>query len=309
MTTELYKLHRPNNLDDIVGQDDAVRVLKNAFKKGKVAHSWILTGDSGVGKTTIARIIANMLGCDPNDFFEYNAADFNSIQTIREIRSRMSFSGLSKGKTRVYLLDEMHQLSKPAQNAMLKILEDTPKHVYFMLATSEPAKVIAAIKTRCTQLNLRAISIPNLKMLVKTASKKFEIKIRSDQVLNCIVNAAEGSARRALVLLEMLQGIKSEENQLSVIEKNEAKAPAIMIARALFDRRTKWPDMAKILKETETEDVEGLRHMILKYFSSILLNRSDARAAAIIEEFSAHLYDGKRAEFILRCYNIIVPAK
>lgn len=307
---ELYREHRPDNLDDVIGQPDAVRIVRMAFKKKKVAHSWLLMGDSGVGKTTTARIIADMLGCDKSDFFEYNAADFNGIDSIREIRSRMQFSGLSKKKTRVYLLDEMHQLSKPAQNAMLKILEEPPPHVYFFLCTSEPNKVIKAIHTRCTKLALRAISIKDLQGLVKKAAKRFKIKLRSEQVLNCIVNAAEGSARQALVFLEMLQGVKSEENQLSIIEKNEAKAPAIMIARALLDRRTKWTDMSKILKDTAGEDVEKMRHMILAYMTTILLSgRADTRAAAIIEEFSPHCYDGKRPEFVLRAFNIICPPK
>src|SRR6185503_14899946 len=199
---------------------------------------------------------------------------------------------------RVYMMDEMHQLSKPAQNAMLKILEDTPSHVYFFLCTSEPQKVISAIKTRCTPLNLRAIPSRDIKDLVEKAAKRFKVKLRSKEVLSCLVNAAEGSARRALVLLEMIQGVKSEENQLSIIEKNDAKAPAIMIARALYNSRTRWQEMAKILKDTATEDVEKMRAMICSYMTSILLNKQDTRAATIIEEFSPNLYDGKRPEFV-----------
>lgn len=309
---ELYKLHRPAKLSEVIGQPDAVRVIRNAFKDKNVCdqHTWVFTGPSGCGKTTLARIIGTMLGCDPNDFFEFNGADFRGIDTIREIRSQMGFSGLSKNKTRIYYLDEMHQMTTHAQQAMLKMLEDTPGHVYFLLASSEPNKIIKAIHTRCTEIRLNPIKPNDLKTIIEEVAKKAKIKLLSKVVMNNLVNAADGSARKALVILQTLQGIKSEDNQLSAIEKNDSKSPAIAIARALLNPQTRWMEMAKILKENGTEDVEGMRHMVLGYCKTILLSgRADKRAAYLIEEFQDNLFDSKWPGFVLRCFNVLHLAK
>lgn len=314
---EIYKRLRPKSLDDVTGQDKAVKVIRNALKSNNLPHAILLTGPSGVGKTTIARIIGHELGVidyekttQPTDFFEYNASDFRGVDTVREIRSRMGYSGLSKKKTRVYYMDEVHQMTGVAQNAMLKILEDTPNHVYFILSTSEPGKVIKAIHTRCTPIPLQGISDADMNKIVRRAAKKAKIKVKSDRVFRALVEAAQGSARQALVLLETLQGVKNEASQLDLIEKGDDAAPAIAIARALLDTRTQWFNMAKILKDNMIEDVERMRHLVLSYCQTILLSgKSMGRAADIIAAMSPTCYNGKRPEFVGRCYDLVASKK
>ena len=152
---ELYKKYRPDGYGDLVGQAPAVKVLRGLLKKG-LPHAMLLTGPSGCGKTTVARIIKNKLQCQDSDFVELNSASDRGIDVIRGIDGRMRLGGLLGGP-RIWLFDECHRLTKDAQEAMLKYLEDTPSHVYFLLATTEPDKLITAIRTRCTEVRFAAI--------------------------------------------------------------------------------------------------------------------------------------------------------
>ena len=132
---ELYKKHRPSYLEDVFGQPEAVKVLGSMIEKDDLPHSILFTGPSGVGKTTLARILKEELECHANDFKEINCADFRGIDTIRDIRNNMNRQSLMGGPL-IWLIDEAHKLTNDAQTAFLKMLEDTPKHVYFFLATT-----------------------------------------------------------------------------------------------------------------------------------------------------------------------------
>src|SRR5688572_25883760 len=138
---ELYKKFRPKTLKGVVGQEGAVSSLQSMIDKGRLPHTILFSGPSGCGKTTIARILKGILECSDLDFFEINCADFKGIDMVRDIRRYVGIPPLH-GKSRVWLIDEAHQLTKDAQNAFLKLLEDTPKHAYFMLATTDPQKLL-----------------------------------------------------------------------------------------------------------------------------------------------------------------------
>src|SRR5437773_2031788 len=128
---ELYKKHRPRKFADVVGQPRAVAALESMVAAGEVPHSVLFAGPSGTGKTTLARILARELGCGKN-FKEINAAESRGIDSIREVQSVMGLAPMG-GKCRVWLWDEAHRLTPDSQSALLKTLEDTPSHVYFML--------------------------------------------------------------------------------------------------------------------------------------------------------------------------------
>lgn len=309
MTDELYKKYRPTSFKDVIGQDDAIRSLNGMGKRKVIPHALLFVGGSGVGKTTLARILRKKLRCSDADFREINSAKCRGIDEIRNIEKYINAAPLD-GKCRVWLIDEVHGLTGDAQNAFLKILEDTPKHVYFMLATTDPQKLKKTIITRCTQIKCKPLSEDDLiKLLEKVneAEHQYWDDARSadPKSIKKIAEVAEGSARKALVILHAVIGLEKVEDQLAAIEATDIKKNAIEIARALMKPKTKWPEMQEILKGIDDEP-ESIRWMVLMYCKSVMLGKGDyPRAAKVIEEFQDNFYDSKMAGLVISCYNVI----
>ena len=307
MTKELYKKHRPRSLKKIIGQDSAVNVLSEMIEENRIPHTILFTGPSGVGKTTIARILKKELNCGKYDFNEMNCADLRGIDDVRRIRDRINQAPLN-GDCRIWLVDECHKMTKDAQNAFLKMLEDTPEHVYFFLATTDPQKIIKTIKTRCTPINLKPISESDLTKLLKRTIKDENKKI-PENVIQKIVENSEGSARQAMVFLNQIIGLKKKREMLEVIIAPSTEVQAIEIARALFNTKTNWSAMAKILTDSAKEEPEQIRWMVLGYAKAVLLKASGKKAVQahrVIESFRDHFYDCKHAGLVAACYEIIV---
>ncbi len=222
----LARKYRPTNFTDLIGQDTMVRTLRNAFAAGRVAHAFMLTGVRGVGKTTTARIIARALNCIgadgqggpttepcgicPNcvailadrhpDVTEMDAASNNGIEDVREIIEAVRFRPM-QARTRVFILDEVHMLSKPAFNALLKTLEEPPAHVKFIFATTEIRKVPVTVLSRCQRFDLRRISVSELSAHYGRIAHREGVAIEPE-ALALIARAADGSARDGLSLLD-----------------------------------------------------------------------------------------------------------
>lgn len=307
-TGELYKKHRPKTLDDVVGQPDAVKTLSKLLANPKkFPHTLMLCGPSGVGKTTVARILKNELGCSNSDWQTLNCANDRGIDTARTIISRMGLAPVD-GKCRIWMLDEVHKLTGDAQNGLLVPLEDTPRHVYFILCTTEPNKVIPTVRTRSTQVHLSSLSPKILTGLMTKVAKREKINV-SAEVLERIAENSEGSARKALVLLNSVIDLETEEEQLEAIAKSDVKKQAIEIARVLVRPGVKWDQVRAVLAEVDLdgEGPEGLRRMILGYASSILLKggKLSPRAALILECFEGNFYDSGKAGLLLACWNTV----
>ncbi len=304
---ELYKKYRPRTLDKILGQDSSVKILKSFIAKRKIPHALLFTGPSGCGKTTLARILRRELKCGKHDFTELDCADFRGIEMVRNIRSRLYQAPIS-GRCRVWIIDECHKLTADAQNAFLKMLEDTPKHVYFMLATTDPQKLKKTIKTRCTEIVVRSLTDKYILSLVAYVCKQEGYDKLPKEVVEKIIESCDGSARKALVLLGKIIDLDDEDEMIDAIKATTVGVQAIAIVRALLNPRVKWMEMAKILKETSTEEPEQIRWMILGYAKSVLLGggKFSARAYLIIDVFRDHFYDSKHAGLVAACYEIIV---
>lgn len=296
----LYHDHRPQSFDEVIGQDEAITSIKRMLKKKTLPRAILFSGPSGCGKTTIARILKNRLGCSDADFMELNGADANGIDMVREIKSRMHLAPID-GKCRIWLIDECHQLTNSAQNALLKPLEDTPNHVYFFLATTTPQKIIKAVRTRCTDVVVRLLTNKELATLMEGYTGDLD-----EEVVEAIIERVEGSARAALVLLEQVLEVEGKEAQLELISRVDAQTQAIELARALIAPNSKWKTVAKLLKEIN-EDPETLRHMVLSYCTAVLLGggKLAGRAARIIDRFETNFYDSKRAGLVLACWDLI----
>ena len=301
---ELYKKHRPQKLSDVIGQKDAIDAIVDMGKRGAIPHTILFTGPSGCGKTTLARIIRVKLKCSDEDYEELNASDCRGIDEIRGIRQRMGFAPMN-GACRVILVDECHGLTSDAQEAFLKLLEDTPKHIYFFLCTTNPGKLKKTIITRSTEIKCKGLSESDIVELVKKIAT-VEGKTLDDAVISKLARASSigdcCSARLALVLLHKIIGITNKDEQLSIIELGDVQTQGIDLCRLLM-KGAQWGELAAVLSKLE-EDAEAVRRIILGYAQAILLKAPNKRASDIIEEFRLPLYDIGKPGLVNGCFRL-----
>ncbi len=201
----LYRKYRPETFAQVVGQENAVKVLTSAIAQKKVSHAYLFCGGRGTGKTTAARIFARDIGCNPEDIIEIDAASNRGIDEIRELRDAVRTSPFSS-PYKVYIVDEAHMLTKEAANALLKTLEEPPSHVVFILATTDPEKLPATIISRCQKIVFVVPSLETLtKQLIAVANQ--EGKSLTDESALLIARHGKGSYRDALGLLEQVLGV------------------------------------------------------------------------------------------------------
>lgn len=302
--TELYKKYRPRELKRLVGQPQVVASLNEWVSKEEFPHAIMLSGPSGTGKTTVARIIRQQLQCADIDYSEYNCANFRGIDLVREIIERVELRPLG-GLSRVWVIDESHQLTSPAQDAFLKVLEDSPAHAYFLLATTEPERLKKTIRTRCYSLKFKPLDNKSVEYLVSKVAAAEKAKLSPDAVA-AIVEVAAGSARKALVLLDQVMS-RPVADQEKAVRENDIDQEAITIARELFRSKPDFTKIAKVLaSSTVAAEVEGVRHLILKYAETVLLRAGGSgrreRAFAIIRIFQDHCYDSHRPGLSALCW-------
>ncbi|MHC5110090.1 MAG: DNA polymerase III subunit gamma/tau [Planctomycetota bacterium] len=257
----LARTYRSNTFDEVVGQDAISTTLKNAIETGRVHHGYLFTGTRGVGKTSMARILAKALNClnvdapttmpcctcdscvnvasgDDVDVVEIDAASNTGVDNIRDLRSNAAFRPV-RSRYKVYIIDEVHMLSAGAFNALLKTLEEPPEHVKFILATTEPQKVPATIKSRCQNFDFRAISADDVAKHLAAILETEGIQA-DEQVIRRVARLANGSMRDGLSLLDKLLSFESKHLTTAVAEtvippSHDDQAAAVMAAVAASD--------------------------------------------------------------------------
>lgn len=290
---------RPKDFDEFIGNKETVESLQAVLKDPP--HLFMFTGPSGCGKTTLARIISNKLGCADFDFKEINISDNRGIDTARDIIQTAYLKPMA-GKTKVYMLEECHKATVEFQNAMLKIFEEPPSFVYFILTTTEPKKLIDTIHSRASTFSVNPLNPKRIKRIIDTVSEKEKITI-SSEVIEKIIKDCDGSPRKALVMYDQIKGLNKEAQLAAVlsIEKNERAV--IDLCRALLEKKS-WNIISGILKGLD-EEPEKIRRAVLGYASSILLNKDSKQAALIIDCFKDNYYDSGKAGLVYSCYQVI----
>ena len=227
----IARKYRPQTFSDVAGQEVIARTLTNAIRSNRVAHAYLFTGPRGVGKTSMARILAKALACEQGpttepcgicancrmisdsahpDVVEIDAARFNGVDAIRDLSDSATFSP-SLARLRIYILDEVHMLSTSAWNALLKLLEEPPAHVRFIFATTEVDKVLPTVLSRCQRFDFRSISLDDIVGRLREIAAKEGGKL-SDAVLFRIARAAGGGMRDAQTLLDQLIAVSDSND-------------------------------------------------------------------------------------------------
>jgi DNA polymerase-3 subunit gamma/tau len=318
----LNTLYRPRTLEDFVGNESSISSLKSVIEREDIPPSFLFIGPAGCGKTTLARAVRHIVGVQDIDFFEYNTANTRGIDTVREIASNCSLA--AHGKRKYYLLDEFHRITGPALDALLKVIEEPPKRVYFALCTSEPESIATkqydAVSRRCHRVELKRLGRTDITRLLKSILSKENIANFPDSLVRKIAASCNGSPGHALSLLDQIIDMPDEEAALKAIEDVTVKENSIQeLCRVLLNPKqtesAKWKECQSIIKDLDA-DPEGARRAICGYLNVVLLDPSKSFkycegiigiASLFTESF---MYTGKvglTAACYLACKAEIIP--
>src|SRR5215831_18057324 len=291
--TALYRKYRPQDFDEVVGQDAVVRTLKNAIASAQVRQAYLFAGPRGTGKTSMARILAKALNCahgptpDPDgtchacvaiaagtslDVVEMDAASQRGIDDIREIRERVVLQPV-EGRFKIYILDEAHQLTDAAWNALLKLIEEPPPHLLFVFCTTDLAKVIATVRSRCQTFVFQRPRLSELVTLLRRVADGEGIEA-PDSALSLIARSAHGSFRDAVSTLDQLaaatNGTVDPQTVLQLVGAVEEES-LLRLCDMVVDRDTagallfveELAEQGQDLGRLVTDLLEHLRHLLL----------------------------------------------
>lgn len=273
MTEALHTLYRPVEFEDVVGQSAIVKAVKNLVEKG-TSQCFLFCGPSGVGKTTLARIIANKVGCQRQDVLEFDASTNTGIDHIRNLQIMLQYRPFSGGNMAI-IIDEAQGLTKQAWNALLKVTEEPPKHVYFFLCTTV-AKMAATIESRFSKFSLRPIQERELLKLVQWVAKEEGVKLDPD-VAQLIAYEAQGSARLALNHLAKVGHMDNPKEARQALASADEETPEIAALCQFIIKGGSWSRGMELLDKLQ-EPPESIRIVVCNYLAKVLRGQKNERS-------------------------------
>ena len=298
----LYRTYRPSTFEEVAGQEHIVKTLQNALATGKLAHAYLFAGPRGTGKTTMAKLLAKALNCDEGighqcnqctnckaiiegthpDVLELDAASNNGVDEIRELIDKVKY-GTILGRYKVYIIDEVHMLSTGAFNALLKTLEEPPEHVIFILATTEPHKILPTILSRCQRYDFTKLSDKDIKNRLKSVLEKEGVAY-NDEAIDIIISLADGGMRDALSILDQVlaySGNKLDVQDILDIFALESKEEKMGLLNAIINK-----DVTDVLGRINRyvslgTDIKRLTDDLLLILKDILIYQSSRNVSCL----------------------------
>lgn len=275
MTKALYRKYRPLKLADVVGQDDTIRQLQTQLTNQKISHGYLFVGARGCGKTSVARIFAHEINhfdyqLEDNyvDIIEIDAAVFTMVENIRELRDKAMLTPTT-GKYKVYIIDEIHMLSKNAFNALLKILEEPPEHIVFIFATTNPEKIPATILSRVQIFHFKLADKSVMQPFLENICQKEGINIEKD-ALSLLIEQGGGSFRDSLSILDQLSNLHPDKSTLITTEEVSS---ALGVPKQVL--------IQELLANYEQENVEQIRSLVEELINQG--NKAEGIATSLIK--------------------------
>lgn len=304
----LHLDYRPKNFDEVIGNKGVIASLKSILnRENDTPHAIIFQGPSGCGKTTLARIVADKLGCPPvfendeinGDFVEINASNNRGIDTARSIMGTMHYHP-STAKCRVWLLDEIHSATRDFQNSILKALEDSPKYAYFILCTTEPEKLLKTIRNRCSTFEVESLGDDEIEKQLNWVLDEEGFDIPND-VIEEIIDAVDGCPRQALVILDQIIDL-SEDEMLAAVKDTKIDEKEIRDLCQAMLKSASWKKISGILKGLKSSEPEKIRRAVIGHMAAVLLNGGDAKAALVIDTFKEPVFHSGMPGIVLAAY-------